>query len=352
MSEIYNKLAAHLNSLPSGYPTTDSGVELKILRKLFTEKEAKVATKLTMFPESIETISSRCGNNEDIKDLLFDMSKKGLILRSSKDGNLQYMAAQFVIGIWEYNVNNLDEELITYFNEYVPYLIEKQNKLKTKQLRVIPVAKSVNAEMKIMPYDKAEEIIRSQSKIILAPCICRKEHRMTGKGCGKLEEACLVFGGGAYYYEENDIGKEITQDEALEVIKTGMEQGLVLQPGNSKKPMNICLCCGCCCQILKNIKSFDEPAKAVNSNFYADVTQEECTACRNCEAICPMDAIEIDDYAVVNTERCIGCGVCIGSCDFSAISLYAKVDSEKWVPPENFIDTYINIATERQNLNK
>ena len=33
--------------------------------------------------------------------------------------------------------------------------------------------------------------------------------------------------------------------------------GLVLQPGNAQKPINICLCCGCCCQILKNLKILD-----------------------------------------------------------------------------------------------
>ncbi len=80
---------------------------------------------------------------------------------------------------------------------------------------------------------------------------------MVGKGCDKPSENCLTFSSGAYYYEQNGMGRSITQEEALDILKEGMEAGLVVQPGNSKKPMNICLCCGCCCQILYNIKSLE-----------------------------------------------------------------------------------------------
>lgn len=41
--KIYEKLREHLDSLPTGYPKTQSGVELKILQKLFTEEEAEMA---------------------------------------------------------------------------------------------------------------------------------------------------------------------------------------------------------------------------------------------------------------------------------------------------------------------
>jgi electron transport complex protein RnfB len=66
-------------------------------------------------------------------------------------------------------------------------------KTKTKQLRVVPVAKSVSAEMAVMPFEAAEEIINKQSKIVVSPCICRKEQKMIGKGCDKPMEACLIL---------------------------------------------------------------------------------------------------------------------------------------------------------------
>ena len=50
MSEVYENLAKHLDNLPGGFPATDSGVELRILKRLFSNQEAEVAQKLSMMP--------------------------------------------------------------------------------------------------------------------------------------------------------------------------------------------------------------------------------------------------------------------------------------------------------------
>jgi ferredoxin len=255
-----------------------------------------------------------------------------------------------MIGIWEYHVKSLDEGLIQDFNEYVPHLMKAMLDNKTKQLRVIPISKEITADAQIMAYEDAENIIRSQSKIAVAPCICRTEHAMVGKGCDKPRENCLVFAGGAYYYEETGLGRGISQEEALALLKEGIAAGLVLQPGNAQKPMNICMCCDCCCQVLKNLKKFPKPGEAVNSSYFAVVDEDGCTACGTCEERCPMDAITIDDIAVVALDRCIGCGVCAGSCEYDAIALKPKEEEARWVPPSNTVETYVNIAKERGKL--
>ncbi len=348
MTDPYKALAAHLEKTPGGFPPTESGVELRILKRLFTPQEAELACCLTMLPEPVSAIAKRCGMEiEMLEAMLKEMTRKGLILHSAKGGVDTYMTAQFVVGIWEYQVNRLTEELIQDFNEYAPYLIKDQERTKTKQLRVIPVSKSVNAALKVMDYEEAETIIKSQSKIIVAPCICRKEHEMIGKGCGKLLEGCLVFGGGAYFYEERGIGRTITQDEAIEILHKASEQGLVLQPGNSKKPLNICLCCDCCCQSLANIKKSDAPATVVNSSYFAEVDEAACTACEACKEICPMEAIHVETVARVDNDRCIGCGLCVTACDFDSIGLAQKSDEDRWEPPSNPVETYIRIAQEK-----
>ncbi|MBW1798966.1 MAG: hypothetical protein JRJ21_11355 [Deltaproteobacteria bacterium] len=43
MSDVYEKLRDHLDSLPGGFPPTDEGVELRILERLFTTEEAEMA---------------------------------------------------------------------------------------------------------------------------------------------------------------------------------------------------------------------------------------------------------------------------------------------------------------------
>ncbi len=351
MEDVYKKLAIHLDHTPSGFPETESGVELRILKQLFTKEEAELTLSLVLMLETAEAIAKRANKDpKEIEPMLIEMGKKGLIIHVHKNGINTFMLLHFVVGIWEYQVNRLTKELIKDFNEYVPYLIKNQYQNKTQQLRVIPVAKAVNTELNIMDYEQVENIIRSQSKILVAPCICRKEHTIMGKGCTKISEACLVFGGGAYIYESRGIGRTITQDEALGIVREGVKQGLVPQPSNAKKPLNICLCCDCCCQILKNIKAFDAPAKIVSSNFQAHVNPDECTGCQACEEICPMDAINMDGekiIAAVNLDRCIGCGLCVTVCEFDAMTLKDKPATEKIEPPANIVETYMKIAQEK-----
>ncbi|KKN20071.1 hypothetical protein LCGC14_0939420, partial [marine sediment metagenome] len=48
---IYRTLQIYLDSLPIDYPETKSGVELKILKHLFTPQEAEIALKLKLIPQ-------------------------------------------------------------------------------------------------------------------------------------------------------------------------------------------------------------------------------------------------------------------------------------------------------------
>jgi len=349
MTDVYERLAKHLDNLPASYPATDSGVELRILKRLFTPEEAEAAMALTMFPESADSIAKKLGKKEsDIEKLFYSMSKKGLIGRLGKEQN-KYMAANFITGIWEFNVNNLDEKLIHDFNEYIPQIWDKSwTKQKTQQKRVIPVSKSIPVEINVMPYEKAENIIKTQLKIVVVPCICRKEQEMVGHGCDRPLETCLMLGASAFFFEENGIGRSVSQEEALEILNKGIEAGLVLQPSNSQKPMVICMCCGCCCFVLKNLNRLDEPAKVACTNYYVTISEDDCTGCGNCEDICQMGAITVEDEsAVVSLARCIGCGLCVTRCEFNATTLMEKGESEKHAIPANTVEEYMNIAQER-----
>ena len=59
LETIYKKLSEHLNNLPGGFPPTDSGVEIRILKQLFTEDEAEFALHLTLLPEEPRVVARR-----------------------------------------------------------------------------------------------------------------------------------------------------------------------------------------------------------------------------------------------------------------------------------------------------
>lgn len=348
MDGVYERLAKHLDALPAGFPSTDTGVELRILRRLFTPEEAETAMGLRFALEPVSVIAERLKRPaEGLEPTLDRMVGKGLIAKSTRKGSARYMAAQFMIGIWEYNVNNLSREFVADWQAYSPILAAEWSKRKTQQLRTIPVGESLPAGMEILPYDQAERIIEEQTKIVAAPCICRTEHRIAGKGCDKPLGNCLIFGGSAYLYLERGIGQEISKADALKIVKEGVEAGLVLQPGNMVKPLNICLCCGCCCQILKTLKASDKPARAANTSYFAEVSEADCTACGVCEDRCQMEALSIGETATVDLDRCIGCGLCINACEADAVYLVPKIPAEKWTPPKSLPDLYARIVKER-----
>jgi hypothetical protein len=56
--DVFAKLARHLDQLPAGFPATEDGVELRILRHLFTLDEAELAVHLSLKLEKAEAIAS------------------------------------------------------------------------------------------------------------------------------------------------------------------------------------------------------------------------------------------------------------------------------------------------------
>lgn len=326
MDDVYHALREHLDSLPSGFPPTESGVEIRILKRLFSPEEASLAVHLRPKLEPAAVIAERAGMSEqEMAPMLERMTRKGLIFSiETEQRPAAYMAAQFVVGIWEYHVNDLDEAFARDMEEYMPFLV-KEAFDHLPQLRTIPVGRSIHAGIEVLPYEKAEELVRKQKKFLVAPCICRKEHHLKGAGCDKLMDACLVFGWGADYYERNGLGRVITLEETLNILQKADEEGLVLQPSNAQDIVNICCCCGDCCQILINLKNHPSPAAMASAAFVARIDTDTCIACETCLERCQMEALVMeDDHAVLVADRCIGCGLCVSTCPSGALALERK----------------------------
>jgi Na+-translocating ferredoxin:NAD+ oxidoreductase subunit B len=349
--EIYRRLAQHLDSLPGGYPGTDSGVELRILQRTFSLDEAELAVHVSLLPETARVIARRARiKSEDATRRLPEMARKGLIyeIPSGEDAP-KYAAAQFVIGIWEMHLNDLDPELIRDFNEYMPTLTREA--LKFPQLRTIPVNRSLDVRLTVMPYENAEELVRKAKKILVAPCICRRERRISGHGCSAPEESCLIFDMGAELYMRNGLGRLVEREEAFAILRRAEESALVLQPGNSREPSNICCCCGCCCGVLRGIKTYPNPAELVGSAFWASFNPDECNACGECISRCQMDALRLECGAIeFHRDRCIGCGLCVSTCSSGSLTLVRKPDSEQPKIPKNSIAAMMQLGKVRGKL--
>jgi len=352
-TDLYQRLAKHLDNLPGGFPATESGVELRILRRLFTPEDAELAMCLTLLAEEPRVIAHRAGISvEEAARRLEAMEKKGLIYAIHTPGKPpQYMAQHFVVGIWEFQVNRLSPEFVHEFDEYHLTLFDPEIWKKVPQIRTVPVGEAVDAQLEVLAYERAEELVRAQDRFSVAPCICRREKRLVGEGCDKPLETCMSFGMAADFYIRNGLGRAIGKEEALGILKQAETAGLVLSPGNAKEPLFICACCGCCCGVLRSVKRYPKPASLVSSAFVAQVNLDTCAGCGTCTDRCQMEAVWLDDGKVVlDTDRCIGCGLCVSTCSTASLSLKRKPEAAQPFVPKDIVDTSIKLGQARGKM--
>jgi hypothetical protein len=113
-ADVYERLAQYLDDLPAGFPRSESGAEMRILRRLFTPEHAELALHLTLIGEEPRVIARRAKIPvEEAARRLEAMDRKGLIFSVQREGQPpQYQALQFAVGFWEGQVNALNRELV------------------------------------------------------------------------------------------------------------------------------------------------------------------------------------------------------------------------------------------------
>ncbi|MBD3253826.1 MAG: 4Fe-4S dicluster domain-containing protein [Candidatus Lokiarchaeota archaeon] len=352
----YRKLQDHLDKLPVGYPKTKSGVEIKLLKHMFSPEEAIVATFLKYTPEPLKRIFRRAKKlglrKEELEQHLENMIKKGSINYGEKSGVKYYANAFLAIGMFEYQLNRLTEDFVKDFHQYVEEAyLDEFHKL-TPQIRVIPIERSITPENYIASYNDLRIIIEnSNDNIALAECICKKGKDLIGEPCKQtdLREICFAFRGGARHYIEMGFARPIDKETALEILEKAEEDGLILQTGNSQRPNFVCCCCTCCCGLLSHEKNTSNPAKLVHNNYYASINSELCVSCSLCVQRCQMDALVVkEETTKVLEERCIGCGNCVVTCPNGAIRLLKK--KEITTPPKNTFELYTRLLDEKAEL--
>lgn len=342
--DIYQKLREWLhNCSPSGFIETQSGEEMELLKYLFTPEEGQVAICLSMDLKSLKTIAGLAGTSPAIAEKLLDnLYLKGAIRRHVDAKGKSYAGLAFVPGIAENLVwTGGDEQLEALVAKILKIngLRAFQNKIGTS--RTVPVAFSIPAESVSVPYQDAIAMVkRAAQPILVFPCHCR----MSQKKCNAPLEVCLAFGDHAQFYLDvgSKAARQITVEEALNILQISAEAGLVHQFINyTDDDLSwLCNCCGCCCINLGVSNKFfpDGKVSNVDSSIYlAAVNAETCTGCEACVERCPVHALEIkEEIATINSVRCIGCGQCVTVCPVEAIKLDKRADDQIPRTPKNW----------------
>ncbi len=345
----YGKLRDFLDRQAAGFPATDTGSDIDLLKLMFTPEQAEVEIHMKMAPESAEVIAKRCSKAvEETTRILESMVKDGLIMPVPGKGRNYYMVLQYITGfgenVWAYRLNPEMAEAIDRYSEDVHFdtwLVGQ------KQMRVVPVNEAVEiAKAEVATYNDIKQMITSHKDISVSPCPCRQLAKNLGRGCDHMIDTELSFDFIARYRIDNGFGRRLTREEALEFVKAAEEEALIVSPVNAREQIAMCFCCGCSCYWVKGLKIQDRPADYVMSSYYAAVDESKCTKCGTCIERCQIDArVEGDRVMKVDLARCIGCGLCVSRCPTGASTLVMKEHPER--PPSTLLSRYAEIGQER-----
>lgn len=338
VDEVYFRLAKVLDTLPNGFPATDTGVEIELLKKVFEPEEAELFCDLKMTFETAEQIAKRTGRPLDgLEEKLTSMWRRGQLFGVDFGTVKVFKLIPWIFGIYEFQLKRMDREFAELTEKYSPVFSRTLMGYKPQLMQVIPVETVIPNRHEALPYQKVSAIIEKGKSFGVADCICKKEKSLLGKTCRHPLEVCLGIAPVPGIFENHHWGRPITKAEAYEILRKAEESGLVHLISNVESGHYfICNCCGCCCGVLRTINELNMEG-VVNSHYYAWIDPDYCSACGICATDrCQVKAIENgrETFRVIK-ERCIGCGLCITTCPSEAICLMPKDGQELESPPKD-----------------
>jgi len=252
----------------------------------------------------------------------------------------------------DFQVNRLTQDLVDDLDKYheESFSSHRPGTPRFAQLRAVPVQQAVPLPDRYMvrTYDDVRQIVKDfPGPFSVANCICRQMKDMRGQRCShsELRETCLQIGPEhARRYVDMGIGRYISREEVFVILDKAEKAGFILQPENSRRPENICCCCGDCCGVLQAALRSPRPADLYATNYLVKVEPGVCTGCGACVRRCQLGARTIEGgKATVDLDRCIGCGNCVATCPAKATRLAPR--QPQLMPPKDKDATMIKMLS-------
>lgn len=361
----YSRFIEHLREWYMGLP--DAEALLPLLKARFTSEEAAFLADFPFLPQSLEDLAGRTQRPlAELKTELEALARKGIIFERESRGTIRYslndsMFSLYRSPFWSGKSDEDLKELARLTNHYFGQGYGQEfGAYPTMGLRAIPIEKTIKDTRHILPYEDIVQVVEQEEVFCTSHCPCRQRKKLDPEAqtCRHETFNCLHFGRLARYMIKQSMGRAISRERTMEILKEAAEAGLVHGISNTREGMDtICNCCSCCCLFLESKHKLQLYGHQP-SNYILQINTRTCQACGLCVKRCPMKALELvpspeaqnepGKVSTLKEEHCIGCGVCAYKCPTQSLGLVRRSEEQDF--PKNFRDQVYRMGKERGRL--
>lgn len=343
--KIYQELIDWLNTAWFGLP--DSPYLLDTIKTVYTTEEARLLTGFPLQGTYLNEIADLKNlSEEELLPKLDAMAHKGLIWKNVKDSKPRFSIndAFFVFMrslYWSREKSKAARDGAHHINKYFhDGFMDQFSHAEHKGLRTIPIHKTIDDSRTVLAYEDVIKIVDERSYYSVSDCPCRSKKHLDPKAdtCDAPLEVCLHFDRLGQYIVENKMGRQITKEQTLDVLKTAADSGLVHAVSNWKNnPDTICNCCACCCLFFEAYHQLNHHKSVDPSHYTISISPQMCKACGLCVEKCPMDVLALEHHPesenkkhmapAPDNKKCLGCGVCVHTCPTGSLELIPSDNS-------------------------
>ena len=365
----YTALVDRVNRFPLGAPPSDT--LYKILKVLFSEKDASLVSLLPIKPFKVEKAARVWKiKTSEAQKILDDLADRAILLDMEGDGEQIYVLPPPMAGFFEFSLMRIRKDIDqhTLSELFYQYIDVEEDFIKalftegeTRLGRVFvhePVL-STDTSLCVLDYERATEVIKTASCRGISICYCRHKMQHLDRDCNAPKDICMTFNVAARSLIKHGHARTVSMEECLDLLNIAYDQKLVQFGSNVREGVNfICNCCGCCCDAMIAARRFGLLHPVHTTNFLPEIHEEGCTGCGQCVNVCPVGAmilVSANDpkkpkkkKSQLRKEICLGCGLCVRVCQENHIEL--KLRSQRVITPLDSIHQVVEMAIERGKL--